>query len=467
MNRLLAAVALACGLAWAGHAWPGAGVQATASGAGAGAGASAGADAEPIVRLSLEPPGPVELGTDPLLRVDVLVPTWFLAAPRFPEGFELPGATVEAIRGSAQNLSESIGGSTWAGLRRSYRLQPLNPGEFHVPELAVSLRYAAAGGGAALEHTARGRLAAPLRVTLPPAAAHLDPFVAARQLRLAQRIERPGRALGVGDAVRRTIVLETDAPLVELPADAWRRSDGARVYVDPPRIREERADAAARVLLSREQSATWLFERPGHYELPAVEIGWWDPEAHQLRRARLPPVGLTVGPARTATVFALPAAVAELAPAPDRDRSGLRRFAPAAIALVLFALGWRWRGRLHRTVARAGRWRRAVADSEWWRFRRLLCACRRHQGEAARAALQRWLDVRAAPAPGVNRWLLAQAPSDGLAMALAELDAGLYGRGAPAAWRGGALAGELIRARRRLAARPPAKAATLPATLNP
>lgn len=59
---------------------------------------------------------------------------------------------------------------------------------------------------------------------LPPAAAHLDPFVAARQLRLAQRIERPGRALGVGDAVRRTIVLETDAPLVELPTGAWREA---------------------------------------------------------------------------------------------------------------------------------------------------------------------------------------------------------------------------------------------------
>lgn len=302
---------------------------------------------------------------------------------------------------------------------------------------------------------------------LPPAAAHLDPFVAARQLRLAQRIERPGRALGVGDAVRRTIVLETDAPLVELPTGAWRGSDGARVYVDPPRIREEPADAAARMLLSREQSATWLFERPGHYELPAVEIGWWDPGARQLRRARLPAVALTVGPARTATVFALPAALAELAPAPGTDRSGRHVFAPAAVALVLLALGWRWRGALRRVVARARRWRRTVPDSEWWRFRRLLRACRHNQAPTARAALQRWLDVRATPAAGLHCWLLAQVPASGLTTALAELDAGLYGRGAPAAWRGNALARELIRARRQLATQPPTKAATLPAKLNP
>lgn len=455
MSRQLAAVALVCGLAFAGGAWSASSPPAADTGT------------EPIVRLSLEPAGPVELGTDSLLRVDVLVPTWFLAAPRFPEGFDLPGATVEAIRGSAQNLSEPIGGSTWAGLRRSYRIQPLNPGEFRLPELAVSLRYAAEGGRGALEHTARGQLAAPLRVRLPAAAAHLDPFIAAHRLHLAQRIERPERALGVGDAVRRTIVLDTDAGPVELPASAWRESAGARVYVDPPRTREERIDATARALLRREQSATWVFERAGRYELPPVDIEWWDIERRQVRRERLPAVALTVGPARSAALFALPAAVAELAPARGADWSGLRPFALVALAATLLGLIWRGRGWLRRAAARGGRWWHAALDSEGWRFRSLIRACRRHAAPEARDALQRWLDARAASAPGLNRWLLTQVPAPELAAALAELDAALYGRGAPVAWRGGALARELIRARRRLAARPVAKAAALAATLNP
>ncbi|WP_186453953.1 BatD family protein [Denitratisoma sp. DHT3] len=429
--------------------------------------------AAPFVRLSLEPAGPVELGTDLILRVEVLVPTWFLDAPRFPETIELPGATVELQKGSAENLSESIAGSTWAGLRRRYRIQPLNPGEFRLPELAVPLTYAREGGKGSLTVTARGRLVAPFGVRIPEAAARLDPFIAARRLHLAQRIERPEGAmstLGVGDAVRRTIVLDTDAEAVELSADAWPQGAGLRLYVDPPRSRETRTNAAARPLLSREQSATWVFERPGRYELPAITLDWWDLDGRQVRQARLPAVPLVVGPARAATVFALPEAVAQLAPAGRPVWESLRPIAYALAGGVLLWLGWRGR-HLGQGAARWARGRaQDVLAAEGWLFRRLIRACRRHDGSAARAALQRWLDACAGPGAGLTSWLLAKSPSAELAAALAELDAALYGsRGSDAAapWCGTALSRQLILARRHLLRRRKAKAATLPATLNP
>ena len=421
----------------------------------------------PIVRVQITPSGTVELGTELELQVDVLVPTWFLAAPRFPESIELPGATAELVRGSAENLSEAIADGTWAGLRRRYRIQPLNPGELRLPELAIPIRYAGPEDRKAIDLTVRGRLRAPVRVTVPAAAAGLDPFIAAHRLSLLERIERPQGALGVGDALRRTIVLETDAANAGLPSAIWVQRPGLRLYLDPPRSRETRSDAASRPLLRYERSATWVFEQPGSHELPAVRIAWWDLGTRALRQAELPALRLDVGLQHTAPVFALPAVAAGLAPADHPLRVLLRRAAPVlAVALPCWLL-WRWRDRVRRLLARVAARVQAARAAEWWLFRRAIHACRRDDGPGARSALQRWLDDCAAPAPGLNDWLLARAPSPALATALAELDAALYGADAAPRWHGSTLARQLIRARRRLARQRPPKAVTLPPMLNP
>ncbi|CAB1370176.1 BatD family protein [Denitratisoma oestradiolicum] len=433
-------------------------------------GAAALAAPQPFLRISLSPAVSVKLGEEVSLAVEVFVPTWFLDAPRFPESIEIPGATVEMVKGSAENLSESVAGVTWAGLRRRYRIQPLNPGEFRLPELAVPLTYAREGGKGPLTVTARGRLAQPFLVRVPVAAARLDPFIAARHLRLAQRLERSEGALGVGDAVRRTVAVDTDAAALELPETLWPQSPGMRVYLDPPRSRESRSDAAARPQLHWEQTASWVFEQPGQYQLPAVTLDWWDLEARQVRQAHLPAVSLNVGPARTTGVFALPEAVAELAPAGRLTRETLRPIAYGLGAVMLLLLGWRGRQLGRRTWAWVRRHGQDMLTAEWLQFQRLLRACRRHDGPAAQATLHRWLDLWAGAGMGLASWLLDKAPSADLAAALAELDAALYGCRGPddaVPWRGTALSRQLILARRKLSQQRPAKAATLPAALNP
>lgn len=417
--------------------------------------------------MQITPSGTVELGTELELQVDVLVPTWFLAAPRFPESIELPGATAELVRGSAENLSEAIADGTWAGLRRRYRIQPLNPGELRLPELAIPIRYAGPEDRSPIDLTARGRLHTPVRITVPAAAAGLEPFVAAHHLRLLERIERPRGALGVGDALRRTIVLETDAANAGLPSAIWVQGPGLRLYLDPPRSREIRSDAASPPLLRYERSATWVLQQPGSHELPAVRIGWWDLETRTLRQAELPAVRLEVGLQHSAPVFALPVAMESLTPDGHPLRALLRRVAPVlALALPCWLL-WHWRHSVRRLLARVPAQVQTARASEWCLFRRLIRACRHDDALAARSALQRWLDDCAAPAPGLNDWLLARAPSPALATALAELDATLYGADTAPCWHGRALALHLIRARRQLARQRSPKAVTLPPMLNP
>ena len=415
----------------------------------------------PIVHLQLQPQGAVELGTELELQVEVLVPTWFLDAPHFPQTFELPGTTSELLGGSAESLSATIDGEVWAGLRRRYHIRPLNPGEYHLPELAVAIRYADPADRKPLTQTVHGRLRTPIRVTVPTAAATLDPFIAATRLQLLQRIELPQGSPAVGDAVRRTIVLETDTNLVELPASIWAGQPGLRLYLDPPRSRETRADAAARAVLHYERAATWVFERAGSYELPAVRLAWWDLHSRRVRVAELPAVPLRAGSQQRPALFALPTV------ATATDRMPLRPTILTLGAAATLWLGWRWRALASRLLRMLKGWWGALLASRWWLFQRLLRACRRNDARAAHDALQRWLDACASPAPGLQQWLLARAPSAELVRALAELDATLFAATAPARWRGAGLARQLLRARRRLARQRAAKTATLPATLNP
>lgn len=449
MRRLTTVLLLVSGIVFG---WP----DSVAAGAG-----------QPFARMHIEAAGPVEPGADIVLRVDVLVPTWFLHAPRFPETFELPGATVELVRGSAGNLSESIDGATWAGLRRSYRIQPLNPGRYRLPELAIPISYAREGNTEALELVVHARSDTVLQVRIPQAASHLEPFIAAHRLQLAQRIERPERPLGTGDAVRRTIVLASDAAAAELPADVWVEANGMRLHLDPPRIREQRNDATARASTTREQSATWVFDQPGSYELPPLTIAWWNPDDRQVHHARLPAVPLTVTPRQERPVFALPETVAKLAPDHPAAWRAIRPLAAALGVLVLLVLGWHARHLAACAATYIGRLLQTLRDSEWWLFHRLLRTCRRHDPLAARNAWQHWIDCRSGgPAPPCD-WPPGLADAHGLRRAMAELDAWLYGDRGTIVWHGSRLARELVRTRRRCRRRRTPKAATLPATLNP
>lgn len=422
---------------------------------------------QPFARMRVEAPEPVEPGTTIMLQVDVLVPTWFLHAPRFPETFELPGATVELVRGSAENLSESIDGSTWAGLRRSYRIRLLNPGRYRLPGLAIPISYARAGSTKALELSVHARSDTVLRVRIPQAASQLEPFIAAHRLQLAQRIEQPERPLGTGDAVRRTIVLTSDAAAVELPADVWVEASGMRLYLDPPLTREERDEATARASITREQSATWVFEQPGSYELPPLTIAWWNLGDRQIHHSRLPAVPLTVTPRQERAVFALPEAMAKRTPEPLAAWRTMRPVAAALGVFVLLVLGWRARRMAARAATHIDRLLQALQGSEWWLFHRLLRTCRRNDPLASRNAWQRWIDCRSGGPTPPHDWPPELADAHALRRALAELDACLYGDRSTVAWHGSRLAHELVHARRHCRQRRASKAATLPATLNP
>ena len=82
--------------------------------------------------------------------VEVLVPSYFMGAPRFPDLDVENALVVFNDRGS--NFSEREGPTTWAGQSRSYTVYPQLPGSYDVGVIGVEVAYFAGGRA---ESTAR------------------------------------------------------------------------------------------------------------------------------------------------------------------------------------------------------------------------------------------------------------------------------------------------------------------------
>src|SRR5262249_36486450 len=97
----------------------------------------AAAAAQPRARARIAPKGEVLVGEQLRLDVTVLVPNYFLSAPQFPT-FDIADAVVTLIDENALNTSETIGGDTFAGIRRSYAITPQRGGDFVLPPAEIT-----------------------------------------------------------------------------------------------------------------------------------------------------------------------------------------------------------------------------------------------------------------------------------------------------------------------------------------
>ena len=142
--------------------------------------------------------------------VEVLVPTWFTGAPRFPTLDVDDAITLFDDRGV--NLTERIEGATWAGQSRQYHIYPQRPGAYEIRAIPIRLRYKAEGVDSRSEVTVSP---GPIRfeASIPPEAADLPYFIATTRLRLEQSFDPEPGLLAVGDAKRRppTRVLDPGA----------------------------------------------------------------------------------------------------------------------------------------------------------------------------------------------------------------------------------------------------------------
>lgn len=343
----------------------------------------------PLARTRVEPGAVVTVGQPISVVVEVLVPSYFMGAPGFPD-VDVPDALV-IFEARGTNFTERIDGETFAGQSRRYTIYPQRAGDYEIPEIPVTVRYFSGSGPAdATVSPATVRFTA----QIPAQADGLGYFIATSNLSLDEQIAPETHELKVGEVLTRTLTITVnDAQSMVIPPVSFEPIAGLGVYPEPPVTSDSGGERGQAIVGTRVEAVSYVAELEGSYRLPAVELTWWDVNAERLRSASAPAVDLeVVANPDFVTEFALPeddspdeAVEEEAARVSILDR--LKRFGIPMGALGLLTLV------LYRLVRR---YRPGVEppESEQTSFRRFRKAARSGDAAATARTLMFWLDRR-------------------------------------------------------------------------
>lgn len=313
--------------------------------------------AEPQVRVEaqLVPEGKALVGGTVNLQVDVLTDTWFTEAPQLPK-LDLPGAQVTPPSSEALHLNLQRDGTTFFGLRFSYLITPNQAQHFQIPALSIQAVPGQGSGPVTVQTVPLDFVA-----SQPEGVAEGQQVLMARNLKFTQQIELSHTPLRVGDSVVRRLTLEAEgAQAMRIPAPQFEEVEGLQRYVKTPQV-GPLGDGRGSVSGGRRvDEVSYVVDKAGDYQLPAIEVQWWDMAANQMRTATVPPQDIE---ASAEQAYQAPFSIAE-------DLQALGRHARIHIAqhwlllavlLVLGGLAFYW-----------GRpwWFRARAALRDWRNRR-------------------------------------------------------------------------------------------------
>ena len=266
------------------------------------------------------------------------------------------------------------------------------------------------------------------------------PWLPARDLRLQEEwTDNPPR-FRIGEPVTRTLTLVADGiAAAQLPALVRTLPDGLKQYSDQPVVRDEKRSTG--LLGVRQEKIAIMPSRPGHYELPAIEVPWWNIETGQQEVARIPArsIEVTPGDDTTAESAPLPSISGDVSPGTSETKiiehvsAGFWPWISAGLALgwVLSALWW-WRSR--QTMERE----KTIVRQPVANFKAVRKACQRNDARASKAALLDWARTRWPQQPPTSLGGIAMHVDEAFANAISRLNRVLYAEG-DTDWQGAEL----------------------------
>lgn len=237
------------------------------------------------VEARLEPASASVVGETVLLKVDVLTDTWFTSAPQLPV-VEVDNAIVSPPSGEARHLNLARDGKAFFGLEFTYQITPTAAGDFALAPITIS----ATPGQSSAVITVRSE-ALQFTVDQPAGVAAGQAVLVAKTLSVTQSISQSRDTLGVGDSVQRQITQTAEgAQMMLIPAAAFADISGLKRYVGAPGLKsldDGRGNVTGGM---RIDSASYVIERGGNFQLPAISVQWWDSSSRILRSTDLPAV---------------------------------------------------------------------------------------------------------------------------------------------------------------------------------
>lgn len=209
---------------------------------------------------------------------------------------QMPDAHVEKL-GDTRTYEQVIGGVRHGVIELRYAIYPQRSGQLDIPaqEFTATLVDRSAPNGLTPFGPRPGKTtrvqspSIPLHVRPKPANYPADaPWLPARSVTLTE-VWTPDPldvdAL-VGESLTRNLMLRANGlSSAQLPALPTFTLDGIRSYADQPRLANQSEDSG--IIGSREESQALVPTRAGSYEIPPIEIVWWNTELDRLERAQL------------------------------------------------------------------------------------------------------------------------------------------------------------------------------------
>lgn len=203
-------------------------------------------------------------------------------------------ARVEQL-GEPRTYEKSIGGVLHGVIELQYAIYPQRSGELMIPGQTFSATLVDRSRNSDfLPFGPRsGKVSRvkspdiPLQVKPKPADYPPDaPWLPARALGLAETWNPQPETSQVGDSLTRRLILKVDglssAQLPPLPAT---QVDGLRRYPDQPQMNDQKSENG--IIGTREEREALVPSRAGNFELPPLEIVWWNTQTDTLERTIL------------------------------------------------------------------------------------------------------------------------------------------------------------------------------------
>jgi hypothetical protein len=331
------------------------------------------------VRANLEISETTWVGQRVMLNIDLMTDGVRFGGQRIRLP-EVPGALILEDSVSTIRLNEEIDSKSWQVLRFRYPMFVQRAGRIELPEISVEFNAYESFVG---DPVAFARTADPmsLDVQTPPGVTRPDRLVTTGDFSLAVTIDPEIGDLSVGDAFTRVVTRSaTDVSGMAFAPIVADDVPGVAAYLKAPDI-DDRSNRGT-MTGTRVDTTSYVLEQAGEFEIPELELEWWDPVRAQLHTEIVPALNLVVAENPVVNSdSATPAATTR----PEFDPGKILLTAAAAVVLLLLARilfsrihGWREQQKVD------------YLNSEPGRFNCLVRACSRNDSAQAYAEFHRW-----------------------------------------------------------------------------
>ncbi len=224
--------------------------------------------------------------------VTVSTATWYTAPLDF-DNIQISNAFILPFSRTFSTML-TIKGKQYASLQFYFIVFPYKPGNYSFPAINIRAETPAAGTSTSQKITIH---TAPQKIVVKdiPAKFKGESWFVAKNVYVSEHWNKPLNNLKVGDVLKRTVVVDAKGTLPQfIPGFKNDSLSFASVYPDEADLADTRDDYDANG--KRTQTFTYLLEKEGTFEMPALDVTWWNPIAARLYKKSAAGATLIVKP---------------------------------------------------------------------------------------------------------------------------------------------------------------------------